>query len=133
MTAVVDASALAESLTDRPKGLAALAAMRRHAAGLHIPHLAVVETASVIRGWRISRQIQPREAERALAELEEFPARRWPADNLLGRIWELSPNLTAYDATYVALAESLDAILITGDERLRRSARRLSAVAFEVI
>ncbi|HEY3549413.1 MAG TPA: PIN domain-containing protein, partial [Propionicimonas sp.] len=42
----------------------------------------------------------------------------WPADALLPRMWELRDNLRAYDATYVALAESLDATLLTADARL---------------
>jgi predicted nucleic acid-binding protein len=40
---------------------------------------------------------------------------------LLPRIWDLRPNLTAYDATYVALAEALDAPLLTCDRRIARA------------
>jgi predicted nucleic acid-binding protein len=37
---------------------------------------------------------------------------------LLGRIWQLRHNLSAYDATYVALAEALGCALLTADARL---------------
>jgi predicted nucleic acid-binding protein len=43
---------------------------------------------------------------------------RYPHDVLLGRVWELRGNLTAYDAVYVALAEALDAPLVTCDAKL---------------
>ena len=47
-----------------------------------------------------------------------MPIRRYPHDVLLPRVWDLRHNLTAYDATYVALAEALDAPLVTRDRRL---------------
>lgn len=54
----------------------------------------------------------------ALAHLAGFPIRRMPLAPLLERMWELRHNITAYDAAYVALAERLDAVLITCDARL---------------
>jgi hypothetical protein len=50
--------------------------------------------------------------------LADFPLRRYPHDLLLPRVWELRNNLTACDAVYVALAEALDAPLLTSDKRL---------------
>jgi predicted nucleic acid-binding protein len=47
-----------------------------------------------------------------------LPTTRYPHDPLLDRIWSLRHNLTAYDASYVALAEALDVPLVTADERL---------------
>ncbi|MCL2781543.1 MAG: type II toxin-antitoxin system VapC family toxin [Actinomycetia bacterium] len=126
MTAVIDASALSEIVADTSAAAAILRALRAHAGDLHIPHLAVIETTSVLRGWTRSGQLDPQRAEQALADLEAFPATRWPADPLLPRIWQLRDNLSAYDATYLALAESLDAILITRDARLRRAAAGLT-------
>lgn len=126
MTAVVDASALAELVTNTPRATAIDTLLRGHVGDLHLPHLAIVETASVLRGWVRGRQLTPQRAEAALADLADFPARRWPTDVLLPRIWALRDNLTAYDAAHVVLAESLDATLVTGDRRLRRAATRLS-------
>jgi len=40
---------------------------------------------------------------------------------LLDRVWELRENLSVYDAVYVALAEALDAVLLTCDRRLARA------------
>src|SRR6266852_3474696 len=54
----------------------------------------------------------------ALADLADFPVHRYPHDFLLPRIWELRNNLTAYDAVYVALAEALEAPLLTRGRRL---------------
>jgi predicted nucleic acid-binding protein len=57
-----------------------------------------------------------------LADLADLPLRRYPHDLLLSRIWALRHNLTAYDAAYVALAEALDAVLLTRDKRLASAA-----------
>ena len=58
----------------------------------------------------------------AIDALQDFPLRRYPHDLLLGRVWELRHNLTAYDAVYVALAEVLDARLVTRDRRIAAAA-----------
>ena len=59
---------------------------------------------------------------RALSDLADFPFRRYPHDWLLLRVWELRNNVTAYDAVYVALAEALDAPLLTSDRHLAAAA-----------
>jgi predicted nucleic acid-binding protein len=53
-----------------------------------------------------------------LADLGDLVLQRYPHYWLLPRVWELRHNLTAYDAVYVALAEALDAPLVTRDARL---------------
>ena len=58
----------------------------------------------------------------ALADLAELPLRRYPHHFLLPRVWDLRNNLTAYDAVYIALAEALDAPLLTRDRRLATAA-----------
>lgn len=122
MTAVLDASALAELVMNTPRAAAIDERLAGHAGDLHLPHLAVVETASVLRGWARSDQITASRAAAALEDLALFPARRWAVDDLLPRIWSLRDNLSTYDATYLALAESLDATLVTCDARLHRGA-----------
>jgi predicted nucleic acid-binding protein len=58
----------------------------------------------------------------ALADLADFPLHRYPHDFLLSRVWDLWNNLTVYDAVYIALAEALDAPLLTRDRRLAAAA-----------
>jgi predicted nucleic acid-binding protein len=59
----------------------------------------------------------------------DFPIRRYPHTFLLARAWDLRRNFTAYDAVYVALAEALDAPLLTRDQRLAAAAKRHVRVA----
>ena len=65
--------------------------------------------------------IDARRAGLALADLAALPLRRAAHRPLLARCWELRDNLTIYDASYVALAEVIDATLLTGDGRLARA------------
>ena len=56
--------------------------------------------------------------DQALEDLVDLSLTRYPHDMLLSRIWALRDNLTAYDAAYVALAEALDAPLVTCDTKI---------------
>ncbi len=85
---------------------------------LHAPHLLDVEAAQVIRRYAANGDIEGARGRAALLDLANFPLRRYPHDFLLQRVWDLRNNLTAYDAVYVALAEVLDAPLLTRDQRL---------------
>lgn len=85
------------------------------------PHLIDCEVASVIRRAHLRGDVSARRAIQALADLADLPILRAPHAPFLGRIWELHPTLTPYDATYVALAEALDAMLLTADGRLARA------------
>lgn len=89
---------------------------------LHAPHLLDVEAAQVIRRYAANGEIDSARGRLALADLADFPLRRYPHNFLLPRIWDLRNNLTAYDAAYVALAEALDAPLLTRDRRLAAAA-----------
>jgi len=60
-------------------------------------------------------------AETALARWTRLGLRRYAVNGLLDRIWDLHENLTAYDATYVALAEGLGSELVTADARLAKA------------
>jgi predicted nucleic acid-binding protein len=119
---VVDASALLEVLLRTPAALAVEERMFGGRETLHAPHLIDVEVAQVLRRYTRSREISGARGRAALADLADLPLRRYPHDLLLPRIWELRNNLTAYDAAYVALAEALDAPLITRDRRLATAA-----------
>jgi len=122
---VVDASALLEVLLRTP---AAGAVERRLFAArgetLHAPHLVDVEIAQVLRRYAAAGEIDSARGSAALADLADLPLRRYPHGLLLTRVWDLRHNFTAYDAVYVALAEALDAPLITRDRRLATAAAR---------
>ena len=117
---VVDASVLAPALADdNSDGDAARSGLRGHA--LVAPELIDLEVASVWRRQVVAGQLEVRRAEFALADLLALPLQRIPPRQLITRCWELRQNLTPYDAAYVALAELLDVVLVTGDKRLSGS------------
>lgn len=130
---VVDASVLVELLTKSPRGERALDDLHDAAGALHVPHLADVEAISVLRGLVAGGVLTPARSEQALIDLRDFPARRWAAPLLFERIWELRHAVTAYDATYIALAEALGARLITADDKLARGASVLAACDVVVV
>jgi predicted nucleic acid-binding protein len=87
---------------------------------LHAPHLIDLEIAQVLRRYvRIANISADRGAE-ALSDFLDLPITRYPHFVLLARVWQMWHNLTAYDAAYLALAEALDAPLITRDRALSR-------------
>ena len=119
---VVDASALLEALLRTPAAEAVDRRLLRTGETPHAPHLLDVEVAQVIRRYAAMGEIDDERGRMALADLADFPVRRYPHGLLLPRVWELRNNLTAYDALYVALAEALDAPLLTRDQRLAAAA-----------
>ncbi len=82
------------------------------------PHLADSELANALRSQVLRGRIDERSARVALDRWAHLGVRRYGVMGLLARIWELRNNLTAYDATYVALAEALGCGLLTADSRL---------------
>jgi predicted nucleic acid-binding protein len=117
---VADASVLVVALADDgPDGDRARARLRGE--HLALPELADLEVASVLRRQLRAGTLDARRAGLALDDLAALPARRAPHRPLLARCWELRENLTVYDAAYVALAEALNATLLTGDTRLGRA------------
>ncbi len=119
---VVDASAMLEVLLRTPASAAAEQRLFDPGETVHAPHLLDVEVAQVVRRYALTGQVDQERCRMALDDLAEFPLRRYPHDVLLPRVWELRNNLTAYDAVYVALAEALDAPLVTRDQRLASAA-----------
>jgi predicted nucleic acid-binding protein len=120
---VVDASALIELLLLTP----AAGDVARHlfvpGQTLHAPHLLDVEIAQVLRRYALAGEIDGERAREAIADLADFPLHRYPHTVLLPRIWALRHKTTAYDAAYVALAEALNAALLTCDRRLAAAGR----------
>ncbi|HEX9646705.1 MAG TPA: type II toxin-antitoxin system VapC family toxin [Alphaproteobacteria bacterium] len=115
---VVDASAALEALLRTPAAAAVEERLFDSGETLHAPHLIDVEVAQVLRRYANAGEVDAERCRAALADLADFPLNRYPHDVLLLRVWDLRANLTAYDAVYVALAEALDAPLLTRDRRL---------------
>jgi predicted nucleic acid-binding protein len=125
---VVDASAVVDLLlnTDRAKNVAAAL---DGAGEMHSPELIEPELLSVVRRWLSRGWITQEVADRAVARLGELAVVHHGHAILRPSVWSLRDRCTTYDACYVALAQLLDARLLTTDERLRTAAEGLVAVA----
>jgi len=121
MIAVVDASVVLEVLLQTAAGASLTPRLLGQEVSLHAPHLLDLEVAQVLRRFARKGEIEPRRARQALEDLLALPLERYSHDLLVPRIWELRENLTAYDASYVALAEILEATLLTRDDRIRKA------------
>ena len=95
---------------------------------LHIPHLFEIEVLHALRSLTLRGTVSSGRARLALDRLRDTRFVRYPQTALTERIWELRENLTAYDAAYIALAEALDAPLVTTDARLARASGIRAAV-----
>ena len=114
---VVDASCLCEVLTGGPGAETIsdrLRADEDHAA----PHVVDVEVFGVIRREHLRGRLDRTEATQAVEDLQSWPAERYGHRLLLSRAWQLRDTVRGWDAMYVALAEALEAILVTTDRRL---------------
>jgi predicted nucleic acid-binding protein len=120
---VLDASVVVELLTNG--ALASL--IRNELAGRDdsflVPHLIDVEVMSALRRLAASQPIDSHRNRQFLAALAALPAERYPHTPLIGRIWELRHNFSAYDAAYIALAEATGSVLYTCDANLKRGHR----------
>jgi predicted nucleic acid-binding protein len=114
---VVDASVVGHwLLTDQPS----LLPTRLDAdVELAAPHLIDAEVAHAIRRHVLRGLISLDRAEIALQDLMMLPVERYPHTRLLRRAFALRDNATIYDALYLALAEALDAPLLTRDKALK--------------
>jgi len=93
-----------------------------------IPHLADSEIAHALRAQVLRGRVGADNAQAALARWARLGLRRLAVVGLLARIWELRENVTAYDATYVALAEALACELVTADARLAQAPGPVCAI-----
>jgi predicted nucleic acid-binding protein len=113
---VVDASAAISALLNAGPARRALAEEQ-----VHVPHLIDPELANALRRGVAASRIEPGDAWTALDRWRRLGMSRYAVFHLFERVWELRQNLSAYDASYVALAESLDCALITADVKLGRA------------
>jgi predicted nucleic acid-binding protein len=118
---VIDASAVLELVLDTEAARRVADRLLAPAEVLHAPHLLDVEVTQAVRRYVASREVDARKGRQAIADLLDLPVVRHPHTVLLERAWELRRSVSAYDAMYVALAEGLDAPLVTRDERLARA------------
>jgi predicted nucleic acid-binding protein len=124
----MDASALIEYLlgTDRASSIRDI--VRVTDVDLHVPALCDVEVAAGIRRAMLRNSLADHRAGQALGDYLDLPITRHGHQQLLDRILELRANFSAYDATYVALAERMNAGLVTADERLARAVDTHTAI-----
>jgi predicted nucleic acid-binding protein len=118
---VVDASAMTELLLQTPLGVKVEARLFRDGDMLCVPHLLDVEVAQAVRRLARAGEVTDARAAATLVDLADFDLDRHAHVDLLDRIWQLRTNLTAYDAVYVALAEALEAPLVTCDAPLSKA------------
>jgi predicted nucleic acid-binding protein len=116
---VVDASCLYEVVADTAQ---AEQVRRRLQADTDqgAPHVIDAEVLGIIRRDRLLGRLDETAARQAVEDLCDWPAERFGHRLLLSRAWELRDRVRSWDALYVALAEALDATLVTLDERLGR-------------
>jgi len=115
---VVDSSAILEVLLRSQAGLEIEKRIFSPHETLYAPHLLDLEVAQVLRRYCSFGDMGSERGREALEDLVDLPINRYPHHSFLPRIWELRHNMTAYDAVYIALAETLPAPLITRDTRL---------------
>ena len=113
---VCDASALAALLLDSgPDG--SWAAQTLNGSRLCAPALVTWETANIIRRQELAGIIGADQAVQAHVDLLDLAMELWPYELLAGRAWAHRLNLSIYDGSYAALAELLEAPLVTLDRR----------------
>ena len=113
---VVDASAVVAALLNDGNARQQLVSNR-----LATPCLADAEVLQTLRKLLYRRVLTSSDAERAIQQWIRLGIDRYPTTGLTKRIWSLRDNISAYDASYVALAEALDCSLLTADSRLSRA------------
>ena len=112
---VVDASAMVEALVGRDVDDALLDLL---AGDIAAPHLLDVEVVSALRGLERGGKLADPAAEQALRDHFTLDITRHETLPLAERIWQLRHQFSSYDACYLALAEALDAPLLTCDSKL---------------
>ena len=120
---VLDASVVVELLTNGPLANSVRRRLAERSEPFIVPHLLDVEVVNALRGLVAGQRIDSHRSEQVLRGLAALGAERYAHTRLLGRIWELRHNFTAYDAVYIALAEATGSVLYTCDAKLCKGHR----------
>ena len=120
---VVDASLLVEYLIRSDIGKEFSGILEDPDVRLHAPALCDLEVASTLRCLLLRRETTLERAGEALSDLLDLPLVRHGHESLLRRVISLRKNFSAYDASYVALAELLRAPILTTDHSLARAVK----------
>jgi predicted nucleic acid-binding protein len=120
---VLDASVVVELLANGALADSVRRDLAQSSESFIVPHLLDVEVASALRKLVAGQRIDSHRSGELLTELAALPAERYSHIPLLGRIWEMRHNFTAYDAAYIALAEATNSVLYTCDEKLCKGHR----------
>lgn len=126
MRLVLDASALVAFLIGQAEGSLTSDFLREH--DLHVPAICDIEVVGAISGAVRLGSLSDEDAQLALVDYVSMPLGRHFHTRSIGRGFELRNNFSAADASYVALAERLDAALVTLDRSLARAVRRHTSV-----
>lgn len=128
---VVDASALVTLIAGSNQATRDELGRKLSGHDLHVPEHVGAEVLSAIRGLRLGGAISGAVAVQALADYAMMTLRRHPAVPFIPRAWELRRAMTAYDALYAALAETLDCPLVTCDGKLRAGGHRAEIIVVD--
>lgn len=115
---VIDASGAVELVLNTAAGKRLSQRLGDETEIVHVPHLIDLEIAQVLRRYVLRGAIDELWGRRALGRWRQMDVERHPHEPFLQRIWQLRDNVSAYDAVYVALAETLSTRLISGDAKL---------------
>ena len=125
---VVDASAVLEFLLQTPLGVRVEDRLFRRDDEFHVPHLLDVEVVQGLRRLVRTGEVSASRATEAITDLNELDLHRHAHLDLLGRAWKLRDNLSAYDAMYDALAEAINASIVTCDAALSKAPGRRATI-----
>lgn len=127
---VIDASAFSDVVLARPAAARIRERVERDDQHIHVPVTFDVEVLQTVRKYWLNGEADDQIGLIAIGLLRAASIQRHDLSPFLARIWELRRNNTAYDAGYVALAESLDIPLITRDARLARSSGHVARIEY---
>ena len=115
---VLDASGAVEFVLNTAAGRRLAARLADESVVAHVPHLIDLEVAQVLRRYVRHGMLHERMGALALERWRGLDVERYSHEPFLGRVWQLRDNVSAYDAVYIALAETLSTVLVTGDRKL---------------